>query len=379
MQHYWIWGYEYPGPAARLAELNEEVRGLNPKMLHGTEIEGPVIMHILEAVVADEIDEDEFRRKGTEVLEWLIGYAGTQELHILLAHLIVRSPLAFGGVEIHPIPNTGDTTEYQLKYEGPFRLDADPIYSFAVVPHAPGLGFKAWLNAVEAVEEVLTIIRAVGLPTLWGRDLHQAGILGRGFASGWAILRERHRSQWDMSMATSPPFALMKLEGLMRNYTGHEIDTVERIYLSERPSKMERKVLQALFWLGEATYPASISSKFARLAIALETAIGGEAGRAEQLREIGIAQMLAERAAFLLGGDRDSRLAWHRAVTELYGLRSRLMHGETSPISDDELTRWAYLVWSAIRAVLNRVSDFQTVEGFAAWVRSQRYTLPEEA
>ncbi len=380
MRNYWIDYYRFPAPTMRLTELTEAIRDLNPQMLDSSEIRWPLVSHILGAVVADEIDEEEFRSKGAAVLEGLIRYTGTQELHIQLANLGLRSRFTFGDVEIHPIPNSGDLTEYNLKYEGPLGYGGpvDAVISFAVVPRAPGLGFKASRNALEMVEGVLNIIRAIGLPTIWGRKWREAGVAGRGFGSSWVIMRQRHRAQWDSGMQVGPLHAFMELEELMSNYSLAEVREVERIYVSDEQTKMERKVLQALLWLGEATFPADNPSKFAKLSIAFETAVGGAPSRDDQLREIGITQMLAERTAFLLGSGLVERLDWHRAVTKLYGSRSKVMHGETDPITDDELAKWAYLVWIAVRALLNRVSELRTVEDLETWVRSHRYSLPTD-
>ena len=380
LKNYWIDSYNFPGPAMRLAELTEEILGLNPKMLDSSAIQWPLVSHILGAVLDDEIDKVEFRSKGADILERLIRYEGTEELQIQLANLGVRSPFTFGNVEIHPIPNTGDTTEYKLKYEGPFGYGGpvDAVISFAVVPHAPGLGFKSSRNALEMVEGVLNIIRAIGLPTLWGRQWREAGVAGRGFGSSWVIMRHRYRAPWDSALLNHPTLAFMELEELMSNYSLAEVREVERIYVSDRQTAMEIKVLQALSWLGEATFPADNASKFAKLSIAFETAVGGAPSRDDQLREIGITQMLAERTAFLLGSGRVERLDWHRAVTKLYGSRSKVMHGETDPITDDELAKWAYLVWIAVRALLNRVTQFKTVDDLETWVRSQRYSLPSD-
>jgi hypothetical protein len=145
--------------------------------------------------------------------------------------------------------------------------------------------------------------------------------------------------------------------------------------VKEHPSKLENKALQSLIWLGEATFPAEKASKFAYLSIAFESAVGGEAND-EVLKEIGITQMLAERTAFLLGRSLEQRRGWHRAVTKLYGSRSRVMHGDSDPVSDSELTGWALLVWKAARATLRISADLSNVEQLADWVRTQRYVLP---
>ena len=179
-----------------------------------------------------------------------------------------------------------------------------------------------------------------------------------------------------MALGSGGPRELMRLEHMLGNWSEPEIKKIESIYTGERPTKMERKALQAMLWLGEATLPASNSSKFAKVSIAFETAVGGDAKGDDELKEIGITEMLAERTAFLLGDDRESRMSWHKAVKKLYGSRSKVMHGELDPISNEELTRWAYLVWTATRALLNGLHAWNSVEDFVRWVRVQRYTLP---
>ncbi len=378
MNEYWLDSYKYPAATARLKSIAERVQVRNPVMLDLNEVYRRLVLLTVKAIQADVYGDELVLDEAIEVVRSLIEYNHIQELHLQLANLGARSTFRFGGVEIHPIPNTGDTTEYDLKYKGPFGHGGpvDAVISYGVVRQAPGLDSKAWRNALAKVEEVLMILRGIGLPTLWGREWREAGVAGRGFGSGWVILRRQHRLPWYMSMAASPILAFMELEDMLSNYSESEIRLVERIFLKERPTKIERKALQALSWLGDATFPASNASKFAKLAIAFETAVGGEPSGDYQLREIGITEMLAERTAFLLGRDAENRLLWHKWVKTLYGSRSRVMHGEVEPISESDLSKWALLVWMATRAVLGRTREFSTVEDVARWVRKQRYTLP---
>ncbi len=378
MRNYWISAREYPEEASEVSQVSQAVRDLNPQMLDEGDIRRQLIFPILEAVVADEIDEGRFRTNTAERIEWLAGNGETQELHIQLANLLLGSQFRLGGVEIRPIPNTGDLTEYNLKYEGPLGYGGpvDAVISYAVVAQAAGLGVRAWRNAIEMVERVLLLIRAIGLPELWGRQWLQAGIAGRGVATGWVILRQRV-GPWNMSLGSGGPGEFMRLENMIRNWSSQEVQTLDRIYVKQNRTKMENKLLQAMFWLGEATFPASNDSRFSKLAIAFETAVGGDA-KSRQLKEIGVREMLAERTAFVLGVGPKARHLIHRAVSGLYGIRSDLFHGEANRVTDGELSNWALLVWATVRSMVNRCEQFKTVEQFATWVRQQRYSLPDD-
>lgn len=375
MREYWLDSYRYPAATAKLKDIAEQVRSRNPTMLDLDEVYRRLVLLTVEAIL-ESTGEDSARQRCAESIATLVNFEGTQALHLQLANLSVRRQYDFGGVEFHPILNTGDTTEYQLKYEGPLGHGGpvDAVISYAVVPKAPGMDTKAWRSALDRVEEVLTIIRGIALPTLWGREWRQAGVAGRGFDSGWVVFRRGHRGPWDMSMAASPLLSFMKLDHMVGNYTGAEIRLVEEIYLKEEPTKVERKIVQALAWLGEATFPAKNPSKYARLSVAFETAVGG---LAKSLTEIGVTQLLAERTSFLLGTHTEDRMKLHTAVTDLYGIRSKLFHGEAQPVDGGVLARWAMLVWMAVRALLRRSSEIKSVRQLVNWTRRQRYSLPD--
>jgi len=289
-------------------------------------------------------------------------------------NLTLRSRFDFIGIHILPIPNYGDTTEHNLKYKGPVvGPNPDAVTAYAVVPDSPGFETMALRNAVEAIDFALRLIRAIGLPTLWGGRWKELGIGGSSPDTTWVISRHRN-GPWDSALNESFRKPAASVEELVSNYSSHEISRLEKIYLDSRRSQIKERVLRAQYWLADATLPTDNSSRFARLSIAFETAIGSEASTESRTTEIGITQMLAERTAFLLGRDRETRLQLHKAVAELYGTRGKVMHGELDLIDNQRLARWAYLVWSIVREMLNRSGDFGTVDDLARWVRSQRYT-----
>jgi hypothetical protein len=375
LQNYWISSNTFPEQAITTRTIVDEIVGLNPTHLRENEVSQRVIHVMIQAVWEDHFDDNEFFDELRATIAFLVNYQGSQEIHIQLQNVFARSTFELGGVTVVPIPNHGDLTEYNLKYdERSFRSnDETAVNAYARVVQAPGLGTAASWNAISETERVLKILRGIGLPTLWGREWGQMGVTGRVVGSDWTILRTQP-GFWSSGVRTNlrPGTWYMDLDSMLQNYTNTEIQRVKHIYETPGRSKMENKALQALLWLGEATFPGEIASKFAHLAIAFESAIGGEASD-DSLKEIGITQMLAERTAFLLGNDRQTRLHWHRFVVRLYGSRSRVMHGEADPVSLADLNRWVYLVWSVVRAMLRLSLEISTVEELAAWIREQRY------
>ncbi|HUF52681.1 MAG TPA: hypothetical protein VMR52_02755 [Dehalococcoidia bacterium] len=379
LQHYWIDSETFPEQAKAIASVVAEMVALNPANLTPTEASQRVIGVMVRAVREEHFDEREVVDELETTVAFLVHYQGSADIHLQVQNLVAASEFSLGEVVIVPIRNQGDLTEYNLKYDQHSLRSSDvsSVNAYARVEQAPGLGTAASINAIVLAERVLKVVRGIGLPNLWGRDWGQMGITGRVVGSGWTILRTGE-GFWNSSLRTNltPQTWYMSLEAMLSNYSATEIERVRGIYDNSSRTAVENKVLQALFWLGEATFPSETSAKFAHLSIAFETAVGGEASGDSYLRDIGITQMLAERTAFLLGTNRESRIGIHKSVAALYGSRSKVMHGETEPISEAELTRWVYVVWQTTRAMLDLSSNLATVEDFAMWCRKLRYTLP---
>lgn len=356
-----------------LLDVRLAIERLNPEAVDHRVIQIEVHGPVTTAASAALFDEPKFRSEIRDEIEGLVNYHDRHEIHLQLVNLITRTSLSFGDIEIHPISNTGDTTEHDLKYSSPVRSpDPTPIYAYARVPEAPGYGSMAEVNAIKATEDVLRLIRAMGLPSLWQPRVKQFGIEGRSAGSTWVIARRRP-GQWDSAVNPTLMDAYVWLPHILLNYSVEQIARLEEIYQRRTPSPIEEKVLGAHYWLGDATFPGSNEEKYTKLTLAFEAAIGGEA---KKFTEIGVTEMLAERTAFLLGKDQTTRMTWHRVVKDLYAVRSRILHGDRSPVDDSTLTRWAFLVWNVVLEMLRRSTRFKTMDDLVDWVRQQRYSHP---
>jgi hypothetical protein len=147
-------------------------------------------------------------------------------------------------------------------------------------------------------------------------------------------------------------------------------------------SDMENKLLDGIHWLGESTKPDTNHARFVKIGVALETLLGGEP-KGEMLQVRGITAMLAERAAFIAGNDLDDRLAIDGKVRGHYNTRSDIVHGEKGDVQLTEIDDFGILVRRLTLAVLEKLDKLEdrlrNVNDLAGWVKTQRYTLPEES
>jgi len=93
--------------------------------------------------------------------------------------------------------------------------------------------------------------------------------------------------------------------------------------------------------------------------------------------------MLAERAAFIAGQELSDRLAIDKNIRKYYGMRSDIVHGGGKDISADDIEGFGTLVRRLAFALLTRLNEpgnkLNTVDSLASWIKTQRYTLPEQS
>jgi hypothetical protein len=142
-------------------------------------------------------------------------------------------------------------------------------------------------------------------------------------------------------------------------------------------NKMQRKVLSALRWIGEATKPDALSARYIKLSTALEFLIGGEPEN-EYLSTRGITATLAERAAFLIGKDLDDRLNIDKKVKYYYRIRSKIVHGAQDTIDGPDFERFGSLVRKISLALCQKLSDLNNIDDLQKWVNQKRYLLPND-
>lgn len=130
-----------------------------------------------------------------------------------------------------------------------------------------------------------------------------------------------------------------------------------------RRNAFEQRVLTALQWAGRATADERREEAFLLYLISLESLILGE--KAD--RELGYRLKL--RCAHLLGRTRAHRAAIADRISELYGIRSKIVHAGRMEVNDEDLSAARSLAKNALVAILrSRVRPTpKTSKSFEEW------------
>lgn len=363
-------------------EVTQSILRLNPDMLSEKEVEQNLAYGFLgkKAVSQEHLGQEELEENARKYLRELLE-PRYQDIDIPIANLQLDGPpFKLGHVTL-----TSITDQYRQWEKSIFVSDivSRNIHMFARV-HAPGVRQKAYSYALSQARLVMDVLRAFCFPlNPEEADSWQVGIVGDTvFAGSIPMLINKKRQVAlqgpshiiNLELRTR---LLSKLESRQWEEISHLLQKSER---SRRP--MENKLLNGVRWLAEATMPDNYQTRFSKIAFALETLVGGEPQKAEVLKARGIADMLAERAAFIAGKDLNDRLTIASNIHKYYGMRSDIVHGGRKGISADDIDGFGTLVRRLAVALLARLNELgnelNTVDSLASWIKTQRYTLPEQ-
>lgn len=248
---------------------------------------------------------------------------------------------------------------------------------------APGDLNRAISYAMYQVDSVLNVLRALCFPFGRRGDTWQIGIGGKTLSSA-AIPVRINSGKFAAFSSTQSGLGIAFLE-LRKNVLAKlgqpQWELLNALIGKPQHNEMESKLLSGLQWLGESTKPDRNDAKFTKICFALETMIGGEP-EDEDLKVRGITAMLAERAAFLVGKDLDHRKAIDKEIRKYYGKRGKIVHEGQANISLADLDGFGTLIRTIALALLQKLNtlreQLRSIEALESWVKSQRYTLPEE-
>jgi hypothetical protein len=333
----------------------------------------------LDLQVPDEELEETARREVRRLLD----YEGQRDVDVPLVSLEVgEEPAEFGPVQFRPVSAEDRDSDWWHRVKSSLGDMTDTIFlSYARVT-VPGDAHRAIYYARELVQEGLQILRGVGFP-ITAADVNQIGILNEYPPWQYVPFRlheptetTRVDAQPPLVTATGPfqsPYHLAtdllsaigqdRLQLLMDLLARHGFRPEEEI-----PAKL----VGGLRWLGDATKPDSLDARFAKLTFSLESLIGGEAAE-EQLTTRGIMATLAERAAFLVSEDFDTRMEIDRRTRQYYTLRSDIVHGRGAEVAPEDLEGFGSLVKSIAWSLLDRLSEFRSLNDLQFWVKVQKY------
>ena len=114
-------------------------------------------------------------------------------------------------------------------------------------------------------------------------------------------------------------------------YLDEHLERLSKISIAKNPSRLQKKILQALQIYGLSRFSQKTEIRFIFLISALESLLLTENDKDY------LGKKISEKTAFLLGNDYEKRLQIYKQMKSFYGKRSGLVHSGKTEISDSEV------------------------------------------
>jgi hypothetical protein len=262
------------------------------------------------------------------------------------------------------------------------KADYKEILTCYARTEAIGDNFKSKDDADQVVNDMLSYLRAVSFP-ISAEPKIQFGILNsyppsqlRPYRSG--RIKGKHKnlegeiiSSWKIGPGRNSYSIPQLLSSINPQMLSKLQELVENNYRKPK-TNMRSKFLSGLHWLGESTKPDTVEARFVKIAIALESLIGGEPNQ-DRLTQRGLTAALAERGAFIAGDNAENRRLMHESITKFYKKRSEIVHQGNKQIIEQDLIEFSNIVRKISWSLLEKIDQFSDIDSLQEWVFCQRY------
>ena len=231
-------------------------------------------------------------------------------------------------------------------------------------------------DAEDKVNRALNILRAFLYPIVPRAALRQMGIMG----SFYSLFKDYFVEGTYNSKG--------KFYSTPEVYSGHELFDIHNMVItpyekeivldkngfyklnefltSLNKSQLQKSLLRGAEWLGEATKPDTLESKFIKIALAIDSMIGEES---DIIPDKGMKARIAERSAFLLADVGKKREGIYMEIDEFIKKRNKLVHGSTVTVSQWETERFGTYVSAILKRLLLGNPTFNSIKELDTWVR----------
>jgi len=278
------------------------------------------------------------------------------------------SPIIVGDTEFKPRPFP-EKVEEEVKHIDP---KGNRITTIALTS---SLGDQATIfeNATTKINAAINVLRAFSFPIAHNdvlqeiriegdfRPLRSFGLLGYPPGINPGIYKVAH---YDIHIGGVIPLEIKRYQPMMNSF-GFE----EFLKIINSRDKFSRRIIKAVDWLGEATKPDILPTKFVKVAFCIDALVGAEE---YNIPDSGKRARIAERAAFLMGRNYRVRNTVWRAMSEIIKKRDEIAHGGSAivitEVDVDEAGKYAR---GLLKELLLRSPKFKDVQQLAEWVRKQ--------
>ena len=360
------------------------VKKENVDMLSDEIIMSQLIYGVAAIRLEIQISDSELETRARKATDKLLSYQACRDVDIPLIFLqIGDKPTKFGPITFYQITPEDMNTEWWKKVRFP-ESEAINRYllSYARV-NVEGDLPTSIKKAKLLVRRGLLILRGICFP-LSSYEKRQFGIINEYpmlknifYRTSRPKLKVRIDNESKFVTETGPFLTVYKLqEDLLNRISISKMEKflplLDKVGFSGE-NAIQRKIFSGFRWIGEATQPDFLETRYIKLAFALESFIGGEEND-KYITSRGITAMLSERAAFLLEKDINSRKDIDKKIRAFYNKRSLISHGEQIEIQPNDFENFGEMVRNIGWSLVEKIDQFRSVDDLQKWVVDQRYS-----
>jgi len=307
------------------------------------------------------------------------GTGETKRVFLPIWGLVIDMPsFVVGDVEFTPRTKDVEIDERLRKHESARnKPEMSVVNTVAVTQTTGGDPYMIVQNAEAKVNQALNILRAFVYPTIADTAMKQIGIMGTFYMLPKLYFVESVSIGGGKPSGKSSGGELSGISSVIIDQYVTEVvlaksgfDKLSNFLVSET-SKFERSLLKGAEWLGEATKPDTLESKFIKVALAVDAMLGEEAS--DNIPDKGIRARIAERSAFLLATEGKWRERIYDEMRNFIGKRNKLAHGSAIKLSQWETERFGAYTRTILERLLSRDPTFKSTEELAKWVQNASF------
>ena len=291
--------------------------------------------------------------------------------------LVIKvSSFVVGDVEFIPRTKDAEIDEELKKRESATNEPELSKVNTVAVTESTGGGGDPYIilqNAEAKVNQALNILRAFVYRTVPDTSQKQIGIMGSFYTLSKLYFVEFGDIGTGKSLKRPWGYELSGIRDVViTEYVTKEIlgrsgfDKLNAFLASTQTSKFQESLLRGAQWLGEATKPDTLESKFIKVAFAVDAMVGDEPS--DRIPDKGIKARIAERSAFLLASKRERREQVYNEMSSFIDKRNKLAHGSKLAVSQWETDRFGAYGRTILERFLLSDPGFKSSEELAAWV-----------
>jgi hypothetical protein len=347
-------------------KICEENNQISSQLIHDR-----VIYNLIQKAIYFPSDYPDFPMSARQEIKNLFDYKAIRIIDIPLVYLVVENkPVKFGLISIFNI-TVEDQENHWWNNIIACGGNLESVRAYARI-NSPGDLEKSLENSQSIVNDMILFLRAISFP-ITTKPQNQFGLLNE-YSSSLALPSRIDKPKENMkleyhvrsSTTTGPGRFSYEIEKNFLNQIRQEDlarvqKLIEEDYI-EPSTELKRKFFLGLRWLGEATKPDVIESRFVKLFFSLEGLIGGKTRNSRDTKFT-----LANTCAFIAGKDPKEKDKIYNAILRYYLIRSKIVHGTIQKIKEDDFANFGNLIRNVAWSLLQIIGRFETINELHDW------------